>query len=223
MIGELKGSIIMVNSQVKSRERVNKYGEVYTNKAEINSMLNLVDGKSKEINSTFLEPACGNGNFLIAIFERKLDTIISLYSDDSYLFEVYSTLAISSIYGIDIQNDNVEESRRRLLKYFKNTYICNFDKEPNQNSLKAFNFILKRNIVCGDSLTYKFSNGKALVFPEWRLKEDGSFVRRGFLLKKVANPEIRDKYRRKTTYNWLKLENDNKKGDGSIERKRKAS
>lgn len=214
---------MMVNSQIKSRERVNKYGEVYTNKVEINAMLDLVNDKAKEINSTFFEPACGNGNFLIAIFERKLDTIINLYSGDSYLFEVYSTLAVSSIYGIDIQNDNVEESRRRLLKYFKNTFILNFDKEPSETSIKAFKFILKRNIVCGDSLTYKFDNGKPLVFPEWNLKEDWCFVRRDFLLEKVANPEMKDKYRRKTTYDWFKLQSDNKKGGESIERKRKAS
>ena len=99
--------------QVKSKERVQRHGEVFTNEREVKAMLDMVKQQSKSITATFLEPACGDGNFLVEILHRKLDSVKRLYKQDKQQFELYSLRAVASIYGVDIQQDNVEEARAR--------------------------------------------------------------------------------------------------------------
>ncbi|MFV0389261.1 MAG: hypothetical protein ACK5NT_10970 [Pyrinomonadaceae bacterium] len=100
--------------QVKSKERVAEYGEVFTSQREINAMLDLVKHETERFESRFLEPACGDGNFLAEILARKLAVISKKYSKSQKEFERYSLIASGSIYGIDILNDNVERCRERL-------------------------------------------------------------------------------------------------------------
>lgn len=95
--------------QIKSKERVNKFAEVFTAPREVKAMCDLVDEECRRIDSTFLEPDCGTGNFLVEILERKFSACKTI--DDGLT-------AISSIFGIDIQGDNVIETRERLLKMF---------------------------------------------------------------------------------------------------------
>lgn len=125
-------------SQIKSKKRVKERGEVFTNPREIKAMCDMIPNVWNNIESTFLEPSCGNGNFLVEIFERKL----KLCKD-----ERQGLKALVSIVGIDIMPDNVEESRNRLRKMF-------LDKFPNSNNfvLWLLDCILKNNIICGDSL-----------------------------------------------------------------------
>ena len=111
-----------MEKQIKSKERVRDNGEVYTNEREVTAMLDLVKEESYRIDSKFLEPACGNGNFLIKILERKLDTVEELYKDNQTEYERQSLIAISTIYGIDILPDNCKESQDRLFKYFETRY-----------------------------------------------------------------------------------------------------
>ena len=105
--------------QVISKKRVTDHGEVYTSKREVNAMLDLVKQETERIESRFLEPACGTGNFLTEILERKLRVIESRYGKSQLEYERYGVLAVSSVYGIDILEDNVVESRKRLFFNFK--------------------------------------------------------------------------------------------------------
>lgn len=93
--------------QIVSRERVAEHGEVYTAKREVNAMLDLVKEETERIDSRFLEPACGNGNFLIEIQRRKLEVVESQYGKSRYDYELYAALAISSMYGVELLPDNV--------------------------------------------------------------------------------------------------------------------
>jgi len=85
--------------QVKSKKRVTDHGEVYTNEREVKAMLDLVKDETERIESRFLEPACGNGNFLAEVLERKLNVVDSRYKKDQFEWERYSVLSVSSIYG----------------------------------------------------------------------------------------------------------------------------
>ena len=127
------------SKQIKSKERVNKFAEVFTAEREVKAMCDLIPSEIwEDINSRFLEPACGNGNFLVEIFERKLNRCESAEQGLN---------ALRSIYGIDIQQDNVEESKQRLFDMFVN----HFPKAPAITAIIAAQ-ILEKNIICGDSL-----------------------------------------------------------------------
>ena len=105
-----------MEKQVISKKRVADHGEVLTGKREVNAMLDLVKQETERIDSRFLEPACGNGNFLTAILERKLAVVEKRYGKSQLDFERYAVLAVSSIYGIDILEDNVRQCRHRLYR-----------------------------------------------------------------------------------------------------------
>src|SRR5271156_1634216 len=103
-----------MDKQVVSKQRVLDHGEVLTSNREVNAMLDLVKQEVERIDSRFLEPACGNGNFLTAILERKLRVVENRYGKSQLDYERYAILAMSSIYGIDILEDNVQQCRHRL-------------------------------------------------------------------------------------------------------------
>src|ERR1039457_3331921 len=96
-----------MESQVISKQRVSDHGEVLTGKREVVAMLDLVKSETERIDSKFLEPACGTGNFLAEILERKLRVVQRRYRRSQFDYERYAVLALSSIYGIDILEDNV--------------------------------------------------------------------------------------------------------------------
>ena len=127
------------SKQIKSKARVKKFAEVFTAEREVKDMCDLIPSEVwEDIDSRFLEPACGNGNFLVEIFERKLAHCESAQQ---------GLQALRSIYGIDIQQDNVEESKQRLFDMF----IKQFPKAPAITAIVAAQ-ILENNIICGDSL-----------------------------------------------------------------------
>ena len=97
-------------SNIKSKKRVTEHGEVYTSEREVNNMLDLVKQETERLDSRFLEPACGNGNFLIKVLERKIDILLSRYKKNQYEFEKNSVVVISSMYGIDILEDMLKKS-----------------------------------------------------------------------------------------------------------------
>ncbi len=103
-----------MDKQVKSKKRVSDHGEVFTSEREVNAMLDLVKQETERIDSRFLEPACGSGNFLVEVLRRKLAVVEAKYKSSQLEFERYAVIAISSIYGVDILKDNVEECRERL-------------------------------------------------------------------------------------------------------------
>lgn len=161
-----------MTNQIKSKDRVRDNGEVYTNEREVKAMMDLVKDESYRIDSKFLEPSCGNGNFLIEILERKLNTIENLFKNNKTEYERQCLIAVSNIYGIDILPDNCIESQNRLFRYFETVYNNRFIKETDLNIKKSFFKILLKNIVCGDGLTGLKSNKDPIQFIEWVFKED---------------------------------------------------
>lgn len=151
--------------QVKSADRVRDHGEVLTARREVEAMLDLVNNESERIDSRFLEPACGDGNFLVAILERKLKTVKSRYKGKKVDFEVNMLSALSSIYGIDLLEDNIELAISRMLDVATACYKDSLKFKPDDEFKNIIRFILKKNILQGDSL-----NGiDKIIFTQWSL------------------------------------------------------
>lgn len=150
---------------IKSKERVNKFGEVFTPSNIVKDMLDLEGVKeySYSFDKTFLEPACGNGNFLVEILARKLSCLDSLDSDDKDNWAMHMLQAVATIYGIDIQEDNVFESRERMSKIILDKYNNTYGSEMPSGLKKCVSAILVNNIVCGNFLTATFESGSSLI------------------------------------------------------------
>jgi len=169
--------------QVISKKRVADHGEVLTGKREVNAMLDLVKQETERIESRFLEPACGTGNFLTVILERKLAVVEKRYAKSQLDFERYAILAISSIYGIDILEDNVRQCRHRLYGVFDYDYYSRLFKNRAKSKCRdAVRFILDRNIIWGDALTLKTAGNdpQPIVFSEWSSVKGSKLKRRDF-------------------------------------------
>jgi hypothetical protein len=138
--------------QIKTKKRVAEHGEVFTNVREVNAMLDLVKQETERIDSRFLEPACGNGNFLAEVLSRKLSVVGTRYSKSQLEWEHYSLIAVSSIYGVDILEDNAHECRERLFEIFNNQYTELFDSNCKEEFKRSIQFLLSRNILWGDAL-----------------------------------------------------------------------
>lgn len=157
-----------MKTQVKSKERVTEFGEVYTSDKEVNAMLDLVKQETERLDSRFLEPACGDGNFLIEVLNRKLEVLVKDFKKNQYEFEKNSVVVLGSIYGIDILEDNAQIARDRLYNKFTDVYQKLFKNTINQNLLQSIKFIINCNILHGDALTLKkVDSDKPVIFPEW--------------------------------------------------------
>ena len=165
------------DKQVKSRKRVSDHGEVFTSNREVNAMLDLVKQETERIDSKFLEPACGTGNFLTEILRRKL-TVVDSYIKNQLEWERYAVDAISSIYGIDILPDNLNECRERLFLLFNEKYTKYFKKKCKEEFRTCVHFIINRNILCGDALTLKNENNQPIIFSDWRRPRNDSRIQR---------------------------------------------
>ena len=170
------------DKQIKSKKRVADHGEVFTPAWIVNDMLDLVKQETERIDSRFLEPACGNGNFLVEILRRKLAIVKQRYGKNQIEYERYAIIVISSIYGIDLLQDNIDEARKRLFEIFKNQYIELYRSSSNDDYLRSVNFILSRNIICGDALTLKTVGliEEPIIFSEWSLILKNKMQRRDF-------------------------------------------
>lgn len=183
----------MSEQQVKSKERVADHGEVYTAEREVNAMLDLVKEETERIESRFLEPACGNGNFLAEILQRKLKVVDTLYKKSPFEWETYSVLAISSVYGVDILQDNVQECRERLFTLWEKAYKKAVKKAPDEDLQETIQHILKHNILCGDALTMKQSDGRPIIFAQWDMMLGGKFKRRDYRLDELIEGQEKNK------------------------------
>lgn len=178
-----------MNPSVKSKQRVAEYGEVLTPSPIVNAMLDLVKQETERIDSRFLEPACGTGNFLVEILSRKLRVVEARYARSQPEYERYAILAVSSIYGIDILEDNAEECRQRLFAVFDEAYTRLFKEKAQAQCRETVRYILSKNIVHGDALTLKTvgENPQPIVFPEWSLVSGNLFKRRDFAFHELVN------------------------------------
>lgn len=199
------------NKQIKSKERVSSYGEVYTAEKQVNAMLDMVKKEAERIDSRVLEPACGNGNFVAEILKRKLKTVkirstppkrkkVSVLD-----YEKLSLLAISCIYGIDIIIDNVIECRKRLYDIWFNTFKEDCKKAPDKDLCDAIKFILTRNILCGNTLSMKQVNEKSedidlpIIISEWGFLTENKIQRKDYRYdilvgNKLPNNELSEDY-----------------------------
>jgi SAM-dependent methyltransferase len=176
-------------NQVVSKKRVADHGEVYTGKREVNAMLDLVKQETERIESRFLEPACGTGNFLTEILERKLRIVESRYGKSQIEYERYGVLAVSSVYGIDILEDNVIECRKRLFDIFNQRYTSIFKEAAKEECRDAVKYILGKNIIWGNALDLKTvgKNSQPIVFSEWSPINGNMFKRRDFTFHGLLN------------------------------------
>ena len=171
-----------MTDSIKSKKRVADFGEVFTSEREVKAMCDLVKDETYRIDSTVLEPACGDGNFLAEILTRKLDTVEKRYGKSPLDFEKYSVLAVSSLYGVDIQEDNAEECRERLFDIWDDIHSRRTGKEAMKGVEDAVRYILRCNILCGDALSLKKSDGEPITFAEWALLNGSYMKRRDFYL-----------------------------------------
>ena len=170
-------------SQIKSRQRVAQHGEVFTNPREVNAMLDLVRDESFRLDSRFLEPACGDGNFLIEILRRKLSLLKDIKSPTEWEFQ--SLIAVGSCYGIELLEDNAEACRLRLFTEVREQMGRKGSTQGYEESLR---YMLRKNIVCGDALTYRTANGKPITFCEWTpIAGSMQFSRRDFQFDFLVN------------------------------------
>jgi len=187
--------------QIVSRLRVAKHGEVFTAPREVNAMLDLVKQETERIESRFLEPACGTGNFLAEILRRKLAVVAKRYRRSPCEWRFNAFTALSSLYGIDILADNVAACRERLLDIALGAFRApppegGCPREPPENAPEAFTaamrFVLSKNIIHGDALTLRHVDGPGgfIVFPEWSPLAGFNIQRRDFRFDSLTHGDL---------------------------------
>lgn len=192
---------MVFSSQVKSRERVEDHGEVFTGEREVNAMLDLVKQETERVDSRFLEPACGDGNFIAEILRRKLvsarkhATPPRKKHPNPFEFEKQSIIAVSSIYGVDLMQDNVNAARQRLYDIWNAEYEAVCGKEVDEACRNVVCFILSRNIVCGNALTLmcvddqQQDTKEPVIFSEWSIPfNDTRMQRKDYTFDELLNP-----------------------------------
>ncbi len=178
-----KNTSIPKENQIKSKQRIADHGEVFTNEREVNAMLDLVKQETERIDSRFLEPACGNGNFLAEVLRRKLAIVAKKYSKSQVEWERYAVIAVSSIYGVEILKDNAQECRDRLLGIFTSWYSSAY-KNINNDCINSVRFLLGRNILHGDALNFTNpETGEPIIFSEWSSVNGSMMKRRDFVFR----------------------------------------
>ncbi|OAI43517.1 restriction endonuclease subunit M [bacterium SCGC AG-212-C10] len=166
------------SSLVRSKQRVADHGEVFTPPWLVEAMLDLVKDETERIDSRFLEPACGSGNFLVQVLRRKLAAVELKYRKSEFERRQYALLALMCIYGIELLADNIAECRANLLEIFAE-YV-RFE-EPDDFYMAA-SYVLSQNLVHGDALKMQTTDGTAITFAEWGYLGTGKFQRRDFRL-----------------------------------------
>jgi hypothetical protein len=169
-------------SLVKSKQRVADHGEVFTPEWMVEAMLDLVKGETERIDSRFLESACGSGNFLVKILQRKLAAVELKYGKSDFERRYFALLALMCIYGIELLPDNIAECRANLLEIFAGYLDL---KETDDLYLAAF-YVLSQNLVHGDAMTMRDNDGQAICFAEWGSLGKGKYQRRDFSLKSLT-------------------------------------
>lgn len=161
---------------IKSKKRVADHGEVFTPPWLVEKMLDLVKEESERIDSRFLEPACGSGNFLVPVLARKLAAVDKRFKSSDFERTQHALLGLMCIYGVELLEDNAQECRDNLL----NLFCEHLEIEKSSKEASAAGVVLAANIIAGDALSLKDNTGKPIVFPEWSYIGKGKFKRRDF-------------------------------------------
>lgn len=163
---------------IKSKQRVADHGEVFTPAWMVDAMLDLVKGESERIDSRFLEPACGSGNFLVRVLQRKLTAVELKFGRSDFERRHYALLALMCSYGIELLADNIAECRANMLEVFAE--YLNLDEE--EDLCRAASYVLSQNLIHGDALTMRTTDDQPITFAEWGYLGKGKFQRRDFRL-----------------------------------------
>jgi hypothetical protein len=163
---------------IKSKQRVSDHGEVFTPPWLVDAMLDLVKDEAERIDARFLEPACGSGNFLTRVLQRKLAAVELKFGKSDFERRQYALLALMCIYGVELLDDNTSECRANMLEIVAE-YLGIGEED---DFYRASMFVLSQNIVHGDALTMKTHDGQTMTFAEWGYLGKGKFQRRDFRL-----------------------------------------
>lgn len=163
-------------SLIKSKKRVADHGEVFTPAWMVEAMLDLVKGETERIDSRFLEPACGSGNFIVPILQRKLAVVKLKYGASEFERQHYALLGLMCIYGIELLADNIAECRVNVLDVF--AQYLNLDETDDLYQAAAH--VLSENLIHGDALTMCAIDGQPIHFAEWGYLGKGKYQRRDF-------------------------------------------
>ena len=183
-----KDTEVFSRGLIKSKKRVADHGEVFTPSWLIEAMLDLTE-ESDRVDARFLEPACGDGNFLIRILQRKLAIVELTYAKAAHERRYLALIAAMSIYGIELLEDNILECRRRMLKTFAEYLMIG----PSDEFYRAASQVLVRNLVHGDALKMHTTHGRPIVFSEWEFLGHGKFRRRDFRFDLLAQASATDR------------------------------
>jgi hypothetical protein len=163
---------------IKSKTRVADHGEVFTPEWIVEAMLDLVKAESERIDSRFLEPACGSGNFLVKVLERKLLAVELKYGKNDFEKRHYALLGLMCIYGIELLADNIDECRANVLEIFSGYLTL----KESDDLYRAASYVLSENLVHGDAMAMRTKRGTPITFAEWGYLGKGKFQRRDFRL-----------------------------------------
>ncbi len=163
---------------IKSKKRVADHGEVFTPLWLVEKMLDLVKGETERIDARFLEPACGSGNFLVPVLQRKLAAVEAKFGKSDFEKRHYALLALMCCYGIELLPDNITECRANMLGVFAEYLNLS---EADELYQAAF-FVLSLNLVHGDAMTMRDLNAAPISVVEWGYLGKGKFQRRDFRL-----------------------------------------
>ena len=167
-----------MEKQVKSKQRVADHGEVFTPAWLVEAMLDLVKGETERIDSRFLEPACGSGNFLVQILRRKLAAVELKYGKSDFERRHYALLALMCVYGIELLADNIDECRSNMLDIIA-AYL---QLDASDELYRAASYVVSQNVVRGDALEMRTCGGEPITFAEWGYLGKGKYQRRDFCL-----------------------------------------
>lgn len=170
-------------SLIKSKQRVADHGEVFTPAWLVEAMLDLVKDETERIDSRFLEPACGSGNFLVPILKRKLAAVEGRYGKSEFERRHFALLALMCVYGIELLEDNVLECRQNLLDVFRE-YLGTNDQD---DAVRAAGYVLDHNIVHANAMTMRTITDRPIEFPEWGYLGKGRYQRRDFEMAGLSN------------------------------------
>jgi type I restriction-modification system DNA methylase subunit len=176
MASDNDSKVVIVQELIKSRKRIADHGEVFTPSWMVEDMLNLVQTESQRIDSRFLEPACGSGNFLCAVLLKKLETVQKRYGSSEFEKRHNALFSLMCIYGIELLEDNIIECKENLMGIF----IDYLELGKTDVLISAAKSVLDANIIQGDALTLNDSALKAIEFPEWGYLGKGKYQRRDF-------------------------------------------
>lgn len=163
---------------IKSKKRVADHGEVFTPEWMVDAMLDLVKEESERIDSRFLEPACGSGNFLVKVLKRKLCAVELKFGKSEFEKRQYALLALMCAYGIEILEDNIIECRANMLEVLADYLRI----DESDDLYGAASHVLSLNLIQGDALSMKGYDGAPITFSEWGYLGKGKFQRRDFRL-----------------------------------------